>query len=56
MIDYVTLLLTNMSAALIVLASFLAWGLDRPDNRNWAPAFGVSGLVATVAGFAMTCT
>jgi len=56
MIDYVTLLLTNMSAALIVLACFLWRGLDRPDNRNWAPAFGICGLVATVAGFAMTFT
>jgi putative membrane protein len=56
MIDYVTLLLTNMSAGLVVLACFLWWGLDRPDNRNWAPAFGISGLVATVAGFAMTFT
>jgi len=56
MIDYVTLLLTNMSAGLVVLACFLWRGLDRPDNRNWAPAFGISGLVATVAGFAMTFT
>ena len=56
MIDYVTLLLTNMSAGLVVLACFLWRGLDRPDNRNWAPAFGISGLVATVAGFAMTLT
>ncbi len=56
MIDYVTLLLINMSAALVVLAAFLRWGLDRPDNRNWAPAFGISGLVATVAGLAMVFT
>jgi putative membrane protein len=56
MIDYVTLLLANMSAALIVLAAFLWRGLDHPDTRNWAPAFGVPGLVATVAGFAMAFT
>ena len=56
MIDYVTLLLINMSAGLVVLACFLWRGLDRPDNRNWAPAFGISGLVATVAGFAMALT
>jgi putative membrane protein len=56
MIDYVTLLLTNMSAALVVLASFLWRGLNRPESRNWAPAFGVCGLVATVAGFVMTFT
>lgn len=56
MIDYVTLLLANMSAALVVLAAFLWRGLDRPDTRYWAPAFGMPGLVATIAGFAMTFT
>jgi putative membrane protein len=56
MIDYVTLLLINMSAALVVLAAFLWQGLDHPENRSWAPAFGVPGLVATVAGFMMTFT
>ena len=56
MIDYVTLLLINMVSALVVLAFFLWWGLGREDARHWAPVFGISGLVATVAGFAMTFT
>jgi putative membrane protein len=56
MVDYVTLLLINMAAALVVLAAFLWRGLDRPDNRNWATAFGISGFVATVAGFVMAFT
>lgn len=56
MIDFVTLLLVNMSAALVVLAAFLWQGMDRPDNRSWAAAFGIAGLVATVAGFVMTFT
>ncbi|OHB65831.1 MAG: hypothetical protein A2Y76_07840 [Planctomycetes bacterium RBG_13_60_9] len=56
MIDYVTLLLVNMVSALVVLTFFLWWGLGREDTRHWAPAFGISGLVATVAGFAMTFT
>lgn len=56
MIDYVTLLLINMVSALVVLAFFLWWGLAREDARHWAPVFGISGLVATVAGFAMTFT
>ncbi len=56
MIDYVTLLLINMTAALVVLACFLGWGLNRPDNKSWAPAFGISGLVATIGGFAMVLT
>ncbi len=56
MIDYVPLLLANMVAALVVLVGFLWWGLGRADTRHWAPAFGLSGLVATVAGFAITFT
>jgi putative membrane protein len=56
MIDYVTLLLINMVSALVALAFFLWWGLDREDARHWAPAFGIPGLVATIAGFAMTFT
>jgi putative membrane protein len=56
MIDYVTLLLTNMAAGLVVLACFLWRGLDEGDNRHWAPAFGITGLVATIAGFVMTFT
>ncbi len=56
MIDYVTLLLVNMVCALVVLAFFLWWGLGRADTGHWAPAFGICGLVATIAGFAMAFT
>jgi putative membrane protein len=55
-IDYVTLLLTNMTAGLVVLAFFLWWGLGREDQAKWAPAFGISGLIAFIAGLAMTFT
>jgi hypothetical protein len=54
MIDCVTLLLINMVSALVALAFFLWWGLGREDTRHWAPAFGISGLVATGAGFLLT--
>ncbi len=56
MIDYVALLLVNMVCALVVLAFFLWWGLGREDAGHWTPVFGICGLVATVAGFAMTFT
>ncbi len=56
MIDYVPLLLVNMVSALVVLAFFLWWGLGRENTGHWAPAFGICGLVATVAGFAMSFT
>jgi putative membrane protein len=55
-VDYVTLLLTNMTSALVVLAFFLWWGLGREDQHKWAPAFGISGLVATVVGLVMCFT
>ncbi len=56
MIDYVTLLLINMAAALAVLAGFLWWGLTSPNRANWAPTLGICGLVGTVGGFAMSLT
>jgi putative membrane protein len=56
MIDYVTLMLANMVAGLAVLASFVIWGLDRPNQKAWAPAFATAGLVATVCGLVMTFT
>lgn len=56
MIDYVTLMLANMIAGLLVLAAFLFWGLERPNQRAWAPAFGITGLVATVCGLVMALT
>lgn len=56
MIDYVTLLLTNMICGLLLLAAFLVWGLGHEKQTSWAPAFGITGLVATVAGLAMTFT
>jgi len=56
MIDYVTLMLTNMVCGFVILAFFLLWGLDAADKKRWAPAFGISGLVATVCGFRMSFT
>jgi len=58
-IDYVTLMLANMVAGLLVLAFFL-WrdaADPRPETaRKWAPAMAIPGLVAAVTGFAMTFT
>ncbi len=55
-IDYVTLMLVNMVAAFFLLGCFVWRGLDTEDRVNWAPAFGICGLVATVCGFVMTFT
>ncbi len=53
-IDYVTLMLINMVAGLVVLAWFLWSDLDKPHTARWAPAFAMPGLVAVVCGFAMS--
>ena len=53
-IDYVTLMLINMTAGLVVLAAFLLWGLTAENRAPWAPVFGITGLIAATCGFAMT--
>lgn len=56
MIDYVTLMLVNMVAAFFLLGCFVWRGLDTEDRMSWAPAFGISGLVAAACGLVMTFT
>lgn len=53
-IDYVTLMLINMTAGLVILACFLWSDAALPDQRwRWAPAFAMPGFVGTVCGFVM---
>jgi putative membrane protein len=57
MIDYLTLMLINMSAGLFLLGCFVWRDLDTPEDvGHWVPAFAISGLVATIGGFAITFT
>ena len=53
-IDYVTLMLVNMTAGLVILACFLWTDITAENRHRWALAFAVPGLVATICGFAMT--
>jgi|YNPNPStandDraft_1061719.scaffolds.fasta_scaffold00067_40 putative membrane protein len=53
-IDFVTLLLINMVAGLVILATYLIFGLNDEDQRRWAPGFIATGLVALVFGTVMT--
>ena len=55
-IDYLTLMLVNMAAGFVLLACFLIWELGTPENKGWAPVFGITGLVASISGFAMSFT
>ena len=55
-IDYVTLMLINMTAALTILAVFLWKYPVGEDRQTWAPVFAISGLVAVICGFVMIFT
>ena len=55
-IDYVTLMLINMSAGLLILGCFLWEDIEKTQRQHWAPAFAVPGVIAAVCGFAMTFT
>lgn len=55
-IDFLTLLLANMTAGLAVFGWFLLRGLASEDNKAWAPAFAVPGLIALVFGGIITAT
>jgi putative membrane protein len=52
-IDYVSLMLINMAAGLVILALFISRDIDRENNQFWAPAFALPGMIAAVCGFAM---
>ena len=55
-IDYLSLMLLNMTAGLALLALYVAFGLARPDQRWWAPGFGAVGLIALITGTHMILT
>lgn len=50
-IDFLTLMLINMAAGLVLLAWYVAKGLDDTDQPKWAPAFGTVGAIALLNGF-----
>jgi putative membrane protein len=54
--DYITLMLVNMGAGLLILACYFRWGLGKPNEKSWAAGLAIVGLVAVVAGFYMTLT
>lgn len=56
MIDFLTLMLINMAAGLLVLAWYVARGLDDADQPKWAPAFAAPGLIALLNGLRVTWT
>jgi len=55
-IDYVTLLLVNMVAGLVLLALYIRFGLIEGTQHRWVPGFLIVGLVAFLVGLHMTFT
>ena len=51
-VDYVSLLLINTMIGYFLLAWYVYAGAGRPDQRQWAPAFAMVGLVAFLGGSA----
>ena len=51
-IDYVPVMLANMTAGLLILAMYLLFG----KSRSWAAGFAMAGLVAFLAGLHMIFT
>jgi putative membrane protein len=54
-IDYITLMLINMVAGLVLLAGFVYQGVDS-HAKQWIPGFGIAGAIALVTGLHMTFT
>lgn len=55
-VNYITLMLVNLSAGMFLLASFLMRGMDTPRAGQWAPGFALVGAVGLVTGLHMTLT
>ena len=54
--DYITILLINMAAGLLIFAHYVLLGMGRANQKGWVPAFGAVGLVAFCVGLHMTLT
>ena len=55
-INYITLMLINMGAGLVLLADFVYRGLDGANLKRWIPGFGLVGAIALVTGLHMMWT
>lgn len=55
-IDYITLMLINLAAGLVLLAVYVDRGLDSSEQKHWIPGFGIVGGIALVTGLHMTLT
>jgi len=56
MIDYLTLMLINMTAGLVVLAHYVYKGITAEDRTPWVAGFAITGFVAVTTGLHMSLT
>lgn len=54
-VDYLTLMLLNMAAGLVILALFLGSWIDK-DPKKAAPGFLLTGAIALITGFSVALT
>jgi putative membrane protein len=55
-IDFLTLVMINLVAGTTLLAYYLWKGLDAEDQRPYAAAFGVTGLLSLILGLRLSFT
>lgn len=55
-VDYITLMLINMVAGLVLLADFVYRGLEGANPKRWIPGFGLVGAIALATGLHMIWT
>ena len=55
-IDFLTLVMINLVAGTVLLAYYLWKGMDEADQRPYAAAFFVTGLVGLITGLRLSFT
>jgi len=55
-IDYVTLMLVNQVAGLVLLACWLFFDADSPRERRWVPGLAMAGFLSLATGLHMVFT
>ncbi|MBW4630711.1 MAG: DUF981 domain-containing protein [Iphinoe sp. HA4291-MV1] len=55
-INYISLMLINLVAGLVLLAGYVYFGLDHANQKRWIPGFGMTGAIALVTGLHMIFT
>jgi putative membrane protein len=55
-IDFLTLVMINLVAGTVLLAYYLYRGIDEKDQRPYAAAFFITGLVCLICGFQISFT